>query len=119
MATRRRSSATTATRPVKKSPSKVTVTEKVTKYTTPVEIKKVTEETPKVHPGKPNLTWQDYRDDLKIRMQINNYECVKLYEDMRDGVKFLLPYGKQAMDYVMETYQQISAQFNQEEVKEG
>ena len=74
MASRRRSSATTA-RPVKKSPSKVIIQEKVTKYTKPLEIKKVTEEKPaKVRPEQTNLSMKDYMDDFQVRMQIHNFE---------------------------------------------
>jgi len=86
MATRRRSTATksakTIATPVKKAPvkSSTQIQEVVTKYTQPIEIKKVTETpTPvKTAPPKPNLKWEDYRDDIKIRWEIHQWETKEL-----------------------------------------
>ena len=116
MATRRRSSATTATRPVKKSPSKVTVTEKVTKYTKPVEIKKVTEETPvKSAPKQPNLSMKDYMDDFKVRWEIHQFETQELWSDMKKGYAFAQPFVVKSIDYIKDSYDRA---FNQEETKQ-
>ena len=88
MTTRRRpatKSAKTATPVTKSTPSKSTVKVKevVTKYTQPIEIKKVTETpTPvKTAPPKPNLKWEDYRDDIKIRWEIHQWETKELWAD--------------------------------------
>ena len=107
MASRRRSSATTA-RPVKKSPSKVIIQEKVTKYTKPLEIKKVTEEKPtKVRPEKTNLSMKDYMDDFQVRMQIHNFEVDELLKDLRNSYDFVLPYVLKAGDWTLLKYSQI------------
>ena len=84
MATRRRSTATKSakaatTQTVTKTPSVVT---KVTKYSKPIEIKKVTETPTKerrfatTRPEKPNISLEEYISDFKLRMQINNYEVM-------------------------------------------
>ena len=95
MATRRRSSATksakTIATPVKKTPVKQSPTPQpvVTKYTQPVEIKKVTEETPvKSAPKQPNLSMKDYMDDFQVRMQIHNFEVDELLKDLRNSYDF-------------------------------
>ena len=91
MATRRRTSAPRKTAkvvstPVKKSPSVVT---KVTKYSKPIEIKKVTETPTKERrfatsrPEKPNISLEEYISDFKLRMQINNYEVMEFLVDCK------------------------------------
>ena len=84
MATRRRTSAPksakAASAPVKKSPSVKTT---VTKYSKPIEIKKVTE-TPtntRVRPEKPNLSFEDYKADVKVRWEIHQWETQELWKD--------------------------------------
>ena len=120
MASRRRSSATTASRPVKKSSSAKSPTkiqEVVTKYTQPLEIKKVTEtQTPaKTAPPKPNLKWEDYRDDIKIRWEIHQYETQELWSDMIKVYHSAKPIVIKTVDYVKDSYDRA---FNQEEKKE-
>ena len=107
MATRRRStaikSAKAASAPVKKSPSVVT---NVTKYTQPIEIKKVTE-TPtaaRVRPEKPNLTMADYTADIKVRWQIHVWETQELWADCKKGYQFAQPIVVKAIDYVKDSY---------------
>ena len=119
MATRRRSSATTATKPVRKSSSAKSSTkiqEVVTKYTQPLEIKKVTETpTPvKSAPPQPNLKWEDYRDDIKIRWEIHQYETQELWSDMVKVYHSAKPIVIKTVDYVKDSY---DSAFNQEEVK--
>ena len=119
MATRRRSSATTAPRPVKKSSSAKSPTkikEVVTKYTQPLEIKKVTETpTPvKSAPPHPNLKWEDYREDIKIRWEIHQYETQELWSDMVKVYHSAKPIVIKTVDYVKDSYDRA---FNQEEVK--
>ena len=117
MATRRRSSATTATKPVRKSSSAKSSTkiqEVVTKYTQPLEIKKVTETpTPvKSAPPQPNLKWEDYREDIKIRWDIHQYETQELWSDMVKLYHSAKPIVIKTVDYVKDSYDRA---FNQEE----
>ena len=119
MATRRRSSATTATKPVRKSSSAKSptkITEVVTKYTQPLEIKKVTETpTPvKSAPPQPNLKWEDYREDIKIRWEIHQYETQELWSDIVKLYHSAKPIAIKTVDYIKDSYDRA---FNQEEVK--
>ena len=123
MATRRRSTATksakTIATPVKKAlrKSPTQIKEVVTKYTQPIEIKKVTETpTPvKTAPPKPNLKWEDYRDDIKIRWEIHQYETQELWSDMVKFYQSAKPVVIKTVDYVKDSYDRA---FNQEEDKE-
>jgi hypothetical protein len=123
MATRRRSTATksakTIATPVKKAPvkSSTQIKEVVTKYTQPIEIKKVTETpTPvKTAPPKPNLKWEDYRDDIKIRWEIHQWETKELWEDSVKLYQSVKPVVIKTIDYVKDSYDRA---FNQEEEKE-
>ena len=108
MATRRRTSAPRKTAkavsaPVKKSPSVVT---KVTKYSKPIEINKVTEtQTPvKVRPEKPNLKWEDYRDDVKVRYQIHQFETQELWNDVVKDYNNAKPFVVKTINYVKDSY---------------
>ena len=123
MATRRRSSATksakTIATPVKKAPRKspTQIKEVVTKYTQPIEIKKVTETpTPvKTAPPKPNLSLKDYQDDIKIRWEIHQWETQELWSDMVKFYHSAKPVVMNSIDYVKDSYDRA---FNQEEKKE-
>ena len=107
MATRRRStankSAKAASSPVKKSPSVVT---KVTKYTQPIEINKVTETpTPaRVRPEKPNLSFEDYREDVKVRWEIHQWETQEFWKDCVWGYQQLKPIVQKVYTYCIESY---------------
>ena len=115
MATRRRSTATksakAASAPVKKSPSVVT---KVTKYSKPIEIKKVTETpTPaRVRPEKPNLSFEDYSADVKVRWEIHQWETQELWKDCVRGYQQLKPIGQKVVTYCIESYNRA---FNEKE----
>ena len=107
MATRRRTSATKSAKavsaPVTKSPSVKTT---VTKYSKPIEIKKVTE-TPtaaRVRPEKPNLTLADYRADVKVRWEIHVWETQELWADLKKGYQFAQPFVIKSIDYVKDSY---------------
>ncbi len=123
MATRRRSSATksakTIATPVKKAPRKspTQIKEVVTKYTQPIEIKKVTETpTPvKTAPPKPNLSLKDYQDDIKIRWEIHQWETQELWNDLVKSYNLSKPFVMKSIDYVKDSYDRA---FNQEEKKE-
>ena len=118
MPARRRSSATksakAATTPVKKSTSaksKVEIREVVTKYSQPRQIKTVTETpTPaKVRPESPNLKWEDYRDDIKVRWQIHVYEVNELWSDCKKVYNNTAPYIIQAYNFSKDKYQSLTA----------
>ena len=123
MATRRRSTATksakTIATPVKKAPRKspTQIKEVVTKYTQPIEIKKVTETpTPvKTAPPKPNLSLKDYQDDIKIRWEIHQWETQELWNDLVKSYNLSKPFVMKSIDYVKDSYDRA---FNQEEKKE-
>ena len=86
----------------------------MTKYTQPLEIKKVTETpTPaKTAPPKPNLKWEDYRDDIKIRWEIHQWETQELWSDLVKVYHSVKPIVIKSVDYVKDSYDRA---FNQEE----
>ncbi len=55
------------------------------------------------------ITRDQYFQDIKIRWQIHQYEVNKLREDVVKFTQTVSPYVKQAVDYVAERYQQLSA----------
>ena len=117
----RRRSAKTVDAPVKKSPSaKVTVT----KYTKPLDEIEMTEtpvESPKgkdrkfapTRPEKPNLTYVDYVEDFKVRLQINNYEVIEFIDDCKRAYKTVHPYVIKASDFTVKTFNQIRESLSQ------
>ena len=115
MTTRRRStankSAKAASAPVKRSPSVKTT---VTKYSKPIEIKKVTETpTPaRVRPEKPNLSLEDYTADVKVRWEIHQWETQELWNDCVRGYQQLKPIAQRSYTYCMELYNKT---FNESE----
>ena len=125
MATRRRSTATksakAASAPVKKSPSVVT---KVTKYTQPIEIKKVTETPTKTRrfattrPDEPKISLEEYVSDFKVRMQINNYEVMEFLEDVKKFYNTTSPHVVKFYNYMKEQVQSLSETKPAEDTKE-
>ena len=108
MPSRRRSSKSVAV-PVKKSTikSKVIRVEKSVNNVTPtLEIKTMTEtQTPvKVRPEKPNLKWEDYRDDVKVRYQIHQFETQELWNDVVKGYNNAKPFVVKTINYVNDSY---------------
>jgi len=86
------------------------------KYTQPVEIKKVTEETPvKSAPKQPNLSMKDYMDDFKVRWEIHQFETQELWSDMKKGYAFAQPFVVKSIDYIKNSYDRA---FNQEKTKQ-
>lgn len=55
------------------------------------------------------ITRDQYFQDIKVRWQIHQYEVNKLREDVVKFTQTVSPYVKQAVDYVTEKYQQLSA----------
>ena len=126
MATRRRSTATTSakaatTETVKKIPSVVT---KVTKYSKPIEIKKVTETPTKerrfatTRPEKPNISLEEYISDFKLRMQINNYEVMECLVDCKKFYNTTSPHVVKLYNNLKEQVQSLSETKPAEDKKE-
>ena len=107
MATRRRStaikSAKAASAPVTKSPSVKTT---VTKYTQPIEINNLTETpTPaRVRPEKPNLSFEDYKADVKVRWEIHQWETQELWKDCVWGYQQTKPIVQKVVTYCVDSY---------------
>ena len=102
MPVKRRSSSKVATTVNKTSSAEV----KVTKYSKPLEIKKVTETpTPaKDRPAKPNLTLEDYRADVKVRWEIHQWETQELWKDCVWGYQQVKPIAQKVVTYCIESY---------------
>ena len=127
MATRRRSTATksakaaTTLETVTKTPSVVT---KVTKYSKPIEIKKVTETPTKTRrfattrPDEPKISLEEYVSDFKIRMQINNYEVMEFFEDVKKFYNTTSPHVVKFYTYVKDQVQSLSNTETTEDKKE-
>ena len=93
-----------STKTVKKS--SVTTQKRVNKVT-PIEIKKVTETpTPtRVRPEKPNLTWEDYRSDVKVRWEIHVWETQELWKDSKNFYQnYLKPFTIKIVNYLKDSY---------------
>ena len=127
MATRRRSTAiksakaATTVETVTKTPSVVT---KVTKYSKPIEIKKVTETPTKTRrfatsrPDEPKISLEEYVSDFKIRMQINNYEVMEFFEDVKKFYNTTSPHVVNFYNTVKEQVQSLSNTETTEDKKE-
>ena len=127
MATRRRSTAiksakaATTVETVTKTPSVVT---KVTKYSKPIEIKKVTETPTKTRrfattrPDEPKISLEEYVADFKIRMQINNYEVMEFFEDVKKFYNTTSPHVVKFYTYVKDQVQSLSNTETTEDKKE-
>ena len=117
MATRRRSTATksakaaTTVETVTKTPSVVT---KVTKYSKPIEIKKVTETPTKTRrfattrPDEPKISLEEYVSDFKVRMQINNYEVMEFLEDVKKFYNTTSPHVVKFYNYLKDQVQSMT-----------
>ena len=126
MATRRRSTATKSAKAatietVTKTPSVVT---KVTKYSKPIEIKKVTETPTKTRrfatsrPDEPKISLEEYVSDFKVRMQINNYEVMEFFEDVKKFYNTTSPHVVKFYTYMKEQAQSLSETKPAEDTKE-
>ena len=126
MATRRRSTATKSAKAatietVTKTPSVVT---KVTKYSKPIEIKKVTETPTKerrfatTRPEKPNISLEEYITDFKLRMQINNYEVMEFLVDCKKFYNTTSPHVVKLYNTLKEQVQSLSETKPAEDKKE-
>ena len=56
---------------------------------------------------KPNLSFNDYKEDFKVRLEIHNYEVNALLVDVKKAYEFALPYIKQGTNYTVKTFNQV------------
>ena len=112
MPVKRRSSSKVATTVNKTSSAEV----KVTKYSKPLEIKKVTETPTKTsrfatsRPDEPKISLEEYVSDFKIRMQINNYEVMEFFEDVKRFYNTASPHVVKTYNFVKEKVESFNTQ---------
>ena len=92
MATRRRTSAPRKTAKAASAPVKKSAT------VTPT----------RVRPAKPNLNWEDYRDDVKVRWEIHQFETQELWNDLVKGYNLAKPFAIKAYDFSKERYKKFA-----------
>tara|TARA_R100001082_G_C4283632_1_gene125013 strand:- start:234 stop:563 length:330 start_codon:yes stop_codon:yes gene_type:complete len=90
--TRKRRSRKAKTTPLNRTPKTEVIT--VTESTAPA----------RVRPEKPNLTWEDYRDDAKVRYEIHQYEVQELWNDCKWVYQQSLPYVTKGFNYVRDRF---------------
>ena len=74
----------------------------------------------KVRPSKTNLTYVDYIEDFKVRMQIHNYEVDELVKDLKSGYQSAKPIFNNVVDYLKQSYKKMfSTVDNTTETKEN
>ncbi len=56
---------------------------------------------------KPNLSFNDYKEDFKVRLAIHNYEVNALLVDVKKAYEFASPYVKLATNYTVKTFNQV------------
>ena len=56
---------------------------------------------------KPNLSFNDYKEDFKVRLEIHNYEVNALMVDVKKVWNYSEPYIKQATNYTVKTFNQV------------
>jgi hypothetical protein len=66
---------------------------------------------PKATAPKPNLSFNDYKEDFKVRLEIHNYEVNALLVDVKKAYEFASPYVKQATNYTVKTFNQDREKF--------
>ena len=76
-----------------------------TKYTQPV-VNKVTQTPAKLRPQKPNLSFDDYVADAKVRWEIHQWETQQLRQDCKWGDNQLKPIVIKVVDYCKTSYNQ-------------
>ena len=125
-ATRRRSakSVTSTAERMSKAIDTTSTTVKVAKYSKPIEIKKVTETPTKTRrfattrPDEPKISLEEYVSDFKIRMQINNYEVMEFFEDVKKFYNTTSPHVVKFYTYVKDQVQSLSETKPVEDTKE-
>ena len=74
-------------------------------------IKKVTETKVNLRPEKPNISWNDYVADAKVRWQIHQWETKELWNDCKWVYNNTKPIVSKVVDYCKESYERA---FNQD-----
>ena len=67
-------------------------------------IKKVTQTPVKLRPEKPNLSWNDYVADAKVRWEIHQWETKQLWEDCKWVYNNTKPIVSKVVDYCKKSY---------------
>jgi hypothetical protein len=57
------------------------------------------------------ITRQQYIQDIKVRWEIHQYEVAKLRDDLSKVTETVAPYVKNALEYTVGLYQQLSAKY--------
>ena len=106
--------------PVAKTPSKARRTRKATtksvatvtatKYTQPV-VNKMTETPVKSRPAQPNISWNDYVADAKVRWEIHQWETKELWNDCKWVYNNTKPIVTKVVNYCKDSYERA---FNQD-----
>jgi len=52
----------------------------------------------------PKLSFNDYKEDFKVRLEIHSYEWNKLIEDVQKAYDFLFPLLVKSKNHVMTAY---------------
>ena len=56
-------------------------------------------------PEKPNLSFKDYADDIRVRLEIHNYEVNELWQDSKNFYEQnVKPFTLKTVKYVKESY---------------
>ena len=106
--------------PVAKTPSKARRTRKATtksvatvtatKYTQPV-VNKMTKTPVKSRPEQPNISWNDYVADAKVRWEIHQWETKELWNDCKWVYNNTKPIVTKVVNYCKDSYERA---FNQD-----
>ena len=72
---------------------------------------KVTQTPVKLRPEKPNLSWDDYVADAKVRWEIHQWETKELWNDCKWVYNNTKPIVIKVVDYCKESYERA---FNQD-----
>ena len=91
-------------RRTRKATTKSVATVTATKYQKPV-VNKVTETPVKSRPQKPNISWNDYVADAKVRWEIHQWETKELCSDCKWGYNQLKPIVIKVVDYCKKSYE--------------
>ena len=81
-----------------------------TKYQKPV-VNKVTETPVKSRPQKPNISWDDYVADAKVRWEIHQWETKELWNDCKWVYNNTKPIVTKVVNYCKDSYERA---FNQD-----
>ena len=74
-------------------------------------IKKVTETKVNLRPEKPNISWNDYVADAKVRWQIHQWETKELWNDCKWVYNNTKPIVTKVVNYCKDSYERA---FNQD-----